>query len=333
MKQNILILLSCIFFFSCEKDIDETTVTKIIPPSQELSTQYVIKGQVVDIYGVVIQNAVLSLYLDHEFVDSYFTDSEGRYIIELDDDPTDKLVLVEASYEEGNVPGSIYNRYVRTARFNQMQAVLNYMLTNGAWEEFSNGDPLDRELISFYGQIVDNNGKGGFGALTVFLIGGGSQSQFGEYADLDGNFESFVYPGTLYNIQYYTNCEAEMGIFFFDPENHAYFASQDLTFEEETNLGEFVVNSEFQDYSITATVLDCNGNPVVDGEIDLSQDFLPSSIPFKNGEVKFQRSSCLEQFNSYTISVSNLMTGESSQLQEVSFENGVLDLGEISACQ
>lgn len=315
--------------------MNEITPSKVIPPAEEIDNRCSITGHVVNLYGNSIAEAEMGLYLDHDLIDTYKTDAEGRFsiMLDLEEAMLAKTILVEASYEAGNVPGvGIYSRYVRSVDFDEnCMANLDYMLTNIGVEAFSNGDPLDSELISFKGKIVDMDGNGGLGALTVFRTGL-SMSQYASYTNLNGYYEHFVYPGNSMELHYYTNCEGALGVTQHDPQSYSYFYVKNLTLTESKVLDDYVVLSSFEEYNISGTVVDCNGDPVVAGELDMGFDFLPNALPIVDGVVKFKRISCVPLLDQYSISATDFTSGKSTAAMSVSFTNNNLDLGEIIVC-
>jgi len=329
MKKHIFLAFMLIVFYSCEDNIDTIIIDKDVPPATEIEDICNIYGQVVNLYGVPSENAVLKLYIDHDFSRSYLSDVNGEYCIELEDSEIESYVLLEASFEEGNSAQFKYNTVVRKARFdNSKQSELNFLLHNISFEELSNGDPEDRELISVYGQIVDSNGVGGYGSVSFFDKP--FTLTFSNYTDFNGYYEYFVYPDVEYDLLYYTNSPAALGVLQAEPEFQAYFYEEaDQMFPEEIQLEDFVVTQEFSNRKIIGQVNYANGDPLADGSFYLDQGFVNSPIPIVNGQLFYNRNSSelyQEGYEAYIVDETN---GQQTEPFTVTFENGILDLGTI----
>jgi len=329
MKKHLYLLFIITVFYSCEENIDTLIIEKDIPPATEISSGCNISGQVVNFYGVPFENVELALYVDHEFERSFLTDDNGEYCIELTTSEIESYILLEASYEDNNDVNKNYSKVVRKARFDSNNhSELNYLILDNFPEGISNGDPEDRELQSVYGQIVDDNGVGGFGSVTFFDRP--FQTTFATYADMDGVYEYFVYPDVEYDLLYYTTAPASLGVLQSEPEFQAYFYEiKDQIFPIEVKLDDFLVTREFSNRKIIGQVNYTNGDPLMKGSFHLDQQFVNSPIPIIDGKLYYNRNSCELFQDSYEAYIMDEITGQKTSPFTVLFEDGIMDIGSI----
>jgi len=273
--KNILLILSILLFFSaCRKDVIETspTTTVEIPPSEQIEVSE-LTGLVLDNENRVIVGAKVQLFENGNIIDETFSNENGSftfhdvvegdyYISAQDEDFISNVTLVDL---EADIELEIILISEDDIPFNEDTAT-----------EYLPENPI---LIS--GKIVNQDGVG----VKSFIFVGGEVSDWFNFAssDEEGNFKVLVEKGEAFHYFILGNSSC------LEPEMEDTLGP----FYEDTEIGELSQDySDLNYISISGMVVDCQGDPVIQGFVSITSSFVKTQVPIINGFYEVSLSLC-----------------------------------------
>ena len=313
-KINLAILAFVLIFSACRKEevsIEDPVVTTS-PPVVVDGAFY--SGQVFDAEGEGVFSEI-DIYQSGELIGTIQTDEQGFY-------NTEELPLLleeEITFAiEEELYASKYKRTKPTIELNENQNFRLQLIADspaGSNTQFEN--PGSEEYVKLYGTFTEMDDTPIQNATVVivydpFITSEGNQGFYGLFDKTDENgyveflapknkeLGYFAFPENLNNgLECYSSINVQesndlISIFYLDDlgmltEDTEMFERSDLSFS-------------LKDYSIYGDFLDCDGNPVSDGEVSLritymangsvqNQTFYTDEFD-ENGEYNFDFSVC-----------------------------------------
>lgn len=313
MKNLIFVLLSSLMLFSsCQKDEDFTITETQIPDSEEI-TSVKVNGLVSDEHENVLAEAYVQLFNNAgQLIGQTVTDQEGKFNFEDIDAPNSKLLIYaeKSDYNSGvkkldPAPQNTENIHLKLA-------------STDLYPQIAAVNPSSSDLISLDGQVVDTTGTPVEAFVLAFIDG----ELFNiALTDPNGYYQLIVASEEIINIEVYQICGSSIASFDVGPFN-------------DDQLLDDIITAELSSYSITGTLIDCNGNPVTNGYALINwSPSITSSVPVNDaGEFGLEISDCYAINNQIIITGFDLTADNTSNQVSIGFNNTDVAAGSINEC-
>lgn len=175
-------------------------------------------------------------------------------------------------------------------------------------------------LIQLSGTIITQNGTPLANAWVKLTMNNGN-SRFA-YTNNNGTFSGKVPQDEAFVM--------EVGQYYYCPE--VFYTANIGPFTADTDLGDIVVDAEDHMLEVTGTVLDCNGDPLTNGVIEVTLEFgYPHTAYITDGTVNMAILNCNDTSTVATVIATNFDDFEQSDVLTYSVVDP-LDLGTVNAC-
>jgi hypothetical protein len=314
MKHLIFVILSALVFFtSCQKDEDVTTIDTQIPNAGEITTINA-SGFVSDENGNALAQTTVQLFNSAgELLGETTTDQTGKFAISELERPNSPLLIYA---EKTNFNPSA--RKVAPAPGN-LEGLQLQLASTDLYPQMSAFSPTSPDPIALNGQVQDASG-GGVEAFVLAFINGELYNI--TLTDTDGAYQLIVPSEEVISIEVYQNCGALITRFEAGP------------FTEDEQLDEVTADA-LSYYQVSGSLLDCSGNPVTDGYALINWSAsISSAVPVNEmGEFSLEISDCYTINEEILITAYDLSAGTVSEQLTVDFNQTDLTIEPITVCE